>query len=756
MNNALIIIESPNKVPAIKSFLGKGYKVAASVGHVRDLPKSKLGIDVEHNYEPQYMNIRGKGEVISSLKKEAKKADIVYLATDPDREGEAISWHLEQALGLDPEKTRRITFGEVTRSAFREALKHPRDIDMNLVNAQQTRRILDRLVGYKISPFLWKKIESGLSAGRVQSVATRIIVEREDEIQSFVPEEYWTLTALLSTANGEEFTARYHGSTDKKLELKNESDVKKVLDSVKGAKYTVASVKKSVKAKRPLPPFNTSTLQQEANRRLAMSSSRTMLLAQELYEGVNLGERGIHGLISYMRTDSVRISDEARDAAKKFIVSRYGDSFYPETPNVYKAKKGIQDAHEAIRPSDPSLTPETVKSRLSNDAYRLYKLIWERFIASQMKAAELNTVNVDIEAGGNIFKAAGRTVRFMGYMAVYGYTDDDDEEENGKLPALAKGDILEEKKLLPEQRFTQPPSRYTEGSLVKALEDMGIGRPSTFAATISTIIARKYVQHNGKFLEPTTLGRVTNGLMLECFPKIVDYDFTANMETDLDKIEEGSEDYLIVIDDFYKDFVKQLSYADEHIDRVSYEKPVEYTDIICEKCGARMIVKEGKYGKFAACPNYPSCRNAKRLAPDGKTEKKPDPVEEGPEVIADEKCPKCGKDMVLRKGTYGPYFACRDYPACRTTMPVVKDSGVKCPKCGKRLLIKQTRTKKTFYSCEDYPKCDFSCWDIPLDEKCPRCGSMLLKKKSLKKGRNTVYCSNTECSWREENGIVKE
>ena len=756
MNNALIIIESPNKVPAIKSFLGKGYKVAASVGHVRDLPKSKLGIDVEHNYEPQYMNIRGKGEVISSLKKEAKKADIVYLATDPDREGEAISWHLEQALGLDPEKTRRITFGEVTRSAFREALKHPRDIDMNLVNAQQTRRILDRLVGYKISPFLWKKIESGLSAGRVQSVATRIIVEREDEIQSFVPEEYWTLTALLSTANGEEFTARYHGSADKKLELKNESDVKKVLDSVKGAKYTVESVKKSVKAKRPLPPFNTSTLQQEANRRLAMSSSRTMLLAQELYEGVNLGERGIHGLISYMRTDSVRISDEARDAAKKFIVSRYGDSFYPETPNVYKAKKGIQDAHEAIRPSDPSLTPETVRSRLSNDAYRLYKLIWERFIASQMKAAELNTVNVDIEAGGNIFKAAGKTVRFMGYMAVYGYTDDDDEEENGKLPALAKGDILEEKKLLPEQRFTQPPSRYTEGSLVKALEDMGIGRPSTFAATISTIIARKYVQHNGKFLEPTTLGRVTNGLMLECFPKIVDYDFTANMETDLDKIEEGSEDYLKVIDDFYKDFVKQLSYADEHIDRVSYEKPVEYTDIICEKCGARMIVKEGKYGKFAACPNYPSCRNAKRLAPDGKTEKKPDPVEEGPEVVADEKCPKCGKDMVLRKGTYGPYFACRDYPACRTTMPVVNDSGVKCPKCGKRLLIKQTRTKKTFYSCEDYPKCDFSCWDIPLDEKCPRCGSMLLKKKSLKKGRNTVYCSNTECTWREENGIVKE
>ena len=751
MNNALIIIESPNKIPAIKSFLGKGYKVAASVGHVRDLPKSKLGIDIENNYEPQYINIRGKGEIINQLKKDAKKADIVYLATDPDREGEAISWHLEQALELDPAKTRRITFGEVTKSAFREALKNPRGIDMNLVNAQQTRRILDRLVGYKISPFLWEKIESGLSAGRVQSVATRIIVERENEIQDFVPEEYWNPTALLANGKGEEFTARYYGRADKKRELKNESDVRKVLDAVKGAAYTVASVKKSVKVKRPLPPFNTSTLQQESNRRLSMSSQRTMMLAQELYEGVNLGERGIHGLISYMRTDSVRISDEARAAAKDFIISQYGESFYPPVPNVYKAKKGIQDAHEAIRPSDPSLTPEKVRSRLSGDAYRLYKLIWERFIASQMKSAELNTVNVDIEAGGHTFKASGRTVKFMGYMAVYGYTDDEDEEENGKLPALSQGEKLVEKKLVPEQKFTLPPARYTEGSLVKALEDMGIGRPSTFAATISTIIARKYVQHSGKFLEPTQLGRVTNGLMMECFPKIVDYDFTANMETDLDAIEAGKEDYLKVIDGFYKDFVKQLSYASEHIDRVSYEKPVEYTDIICDKCGARMVVKEGRFGKFAACPNYPECKNTTRLAPDGKTEKKPEPVPEGPEVIADEKCPNCGGDMVLRKGTYGPYYACRNYPKCKTTMPVVKDSGVKCPKCGKRLLIKQTRTRRTFYSCEDYPKCDFSCWDIPLDEKCPRCGAMLLKKKA----RNIVYCSNQKCGWREENGVEK-
>ena len=752
MNNALIIIESPNKVPAIKSFLGKGYKVAASVGHVRDLPKSKLGIDVQNGYAPQYMNIRGKGEVISNLKKEARKADIVYLATDPDREGEAISWHLEQALGLDPAKTRRITFGEVTKSAFREALKHPRSIDMNLVNAQQTRRILDRLVGYKISPFLWKKIESGLSAGRVQSVATRIIVEREDEILSFVPEEYWTLSALLANSAGEEFTARYYGSADKKAELKNESDMKKVLSAVDGAEYKVISVKKSVKSRRPMPPFNTSTLQQEANRRLSMSSQRTMMLAQELYEGVNLGERGIHGLISYMRTDSVRISDEARDAARKFIISRYGESFYPSTPNVYKAKKGIQDAHEAIRPSDPSLTPESVKSRLSADAYRLYKLIWERFIASQMKAAELNTVNVDIEAGGHIFKAAGRTVRFMGYMAVYGYADDEDDEDGGKLPALSEGEKVECRKLLPEQKFTQPPSRYTEGSLVKALEDMGIGRPSTFAATISTIIQRKYVQHNGKFLEPTQLGRVTNGLMLECFPKIVDYDFTANMETDLDKIEAGEEDYLGVIDSFYKDFVRQLSYADEHIDHVKYEKPMEYTDIVCDKCGARMVVKEGRYGKFAACPNYPECKNTKRLAADGKTEKKPEPVQQGSEVIAEEKCPKCGKDMVLRKGSYGPFYACRDYPNCKTTMPVVKYCGVNCPRCGKRLLVKQTRTRRTFYACEDYPKCGFSCWDTPLDEKCPVCGSMLLKKKS----RNIVYCSDPGCGWKEENGIAKK
>ena len=749
--NTLIIIESPNKVTPIRSFVGKGYKVVASVGHIRDLPKSKLGIDVEHNYEPQYMNIRGKGELINSLKKEAKKADLVLLATDPDREGEAISWHLMASLGLDPAKTKRISCGEITKSAFKEALKHPRDIDMNLVNSQQTRRILDRLVGYKISPFLWKKIESGLSAGRVQYVVTRLIVERDNEINAFVPEEYWNLSALLSNKDGEEFVARFYGKGEEKLDLHNEAELKTVLSAIEDGVFTVGAIKKSVKVRKPLPPFTTSTLQQEANRRLSFSSQRTMMIAQELYEGMNLGERGAHGLISYMRTDSVRISDEARNAAKEFITEKYGENFYPSTPNIYKAKHGIQDAHEAIRPSDPTFTPEEARKHISNDHYRLYKLIWERFIASQMKAAEFDTVSADIDVSGYTFKASGRTVRFMGFMAVYGDIDDGDEAGNAKLPKMEKGDVLNKIKINYEQKFTQPPVKYTEGSLVKMLEDKGIGRPSTYVSTITTIISRGYVQRNGKYLDPTELGKVTTRLMKECFPKIISYTFTANMESDLDSIEEGKTDYIEVIDTFYKDFVKQLEHADKNIDKVEYKKPVIETDIICDKCGARMIVKEGRFGKFAACPNFPACRNTKKLAPDGKTEKLPTPVKPEEEVIGPEKCPVCGSDMLLRKGVYGPYYACRNYPECKSTASYVRDTGVKCPKCGKRIIIKQSPKKKLFYSCEDYPKCDFSCWDMPIDEKCPSCGGILLKKKN----KNIVYCSN-KCGWSEINGQSKD
>lgn len=749
--NTLIIIESPNKVIPIRSFVGKGYKVVASKGHIRDLPKSKLGVDIEHNYEPQYMNIRGKGPLINELKKEAKKADLVLLATDPDREGEAISWHLMASLGLDPAKTKRISCGEITKSAFREALKHPRDIDMNLVNSQQTRRILDRLVGYKISPFLWKKIESGLSAGRVQSVVTRLIVERDNEINSFVAEEYWNISANLANKAGEEFSARFHGKGDEKLDLHTEDDVKKVLSDIENGDFTVTSVKKSVKSRKPLPPFTTSTMQQEANRRLSFSSQRTMMLAQELYEGMNLGERGTHGLISYMRTDSVRISDEARNAAKNFITEKYGDAFYPQTPNIYKSKHGSQDAHEAIRPSDPTLTPEEARSHLNNDQYRLYKLIWERFIASQMKSAEFDTVSTDIGVNGYTFKASGRTVKFTGFMAVYGDVDDADEPGNAKLPVMENGDVLTKIKLNSEQKFTQPPVKYTEGSLVKMLEDKGIGRPSTYASTISTIISRGYVQRNGKYLDPTELGKVTTKLMKECFPKIISYTFTANMENELDGIEEGKSDYIGVIDTFYKDFVKQLEHADKNIDKVEYKKPVVETDIICDKCGARMIVKEGRFGKFAACPNYPNCKNTKKLAPDGKTEKVQSPAKAEEEIIGPDKCPVCGSDMLLRKGAYGPYYACRNYPECKSTMSYVRDTGVKCPKCGKRIIIKQSQSKKIFYSCEDYPKCDFSIWDVPLDEKCPSCGGMLVKKKN----KNIVYCIN-KCGWSEVNGQSKD
>lgn len=746
--NTLVIIESPNKAPTIKSCLGKGYKVVASKGHVRDLPKSKLGIDIDNGFEPQYINIRGKGELINELKKEAKKSDLVLLATDPDREGEAISWHLSVALGLDPEKTKRITFNEITKSALKDAIKHPRDIDMKLVDSQQTRRILDRLVGYKISPFLWKKIKSGLSAGRVQSVATRMIVERDEEIQAFVPEEYWSIDAKLVTERGEPFVAKFFGNSDGKLDLCCADDANKVLEAVGNGNFKVQSVKKQVKQRRPLPPFTTSTMQQDANRKLGFPSQRTMIVAQELYEGIHMGDKGMHGLITYMRTDSVRISDEARQAAKSFICERYGEAFYPATPNVYKTKSGAQDAHEGIRPTDPSLVPESLKGKLSPDQYKLYKLIWERFVSSQMKPAEYDTVSADLGSGGYIFRAAGRTLRFPGFLAVYGGIDDSDADGDGNesLPEINEGETAENKGLKPEQHFTSPPPKFTEGSLVKMLEEKGIGRPSTYTPTITTIINRGYVQRNGKTLEPTELGKLTTRFMKDGFPKIIDYDFTARMEDDLDLIENGKRDYHEILEEFYTDFAGQLKNADRELEKVQYKKPVVETDMICEKCGARMVIREGRYGKFAACPNFPKCRNTKRLDDGTKDEAEPEK-----EIIADEKCPNCGSDMILRKGAYGTFFACRNYPDCKTTKPYYKDTGFLCPKCGKKLITKQSRTKRTFYSCEGYPECDFSCWDTPTKDKCPVCGAMVLKKKY----KNVRYCS-LNCGWKSEDGEKSE
>ena len=738
--NTLVIVESPSKANTIKSFLGKGYKVKASKGHVRDLPKSKLGIDIENDFEPQYINIRGKGDLINELRKEAKAADRVLLAADPDREGEAISWHLAAVLKLDPEKTKRITFNEITKSVVKEAIKSPRDIDMNMVNSQQARRILDRLVGYQISPFLWKKIKNGLSAGRVQSVATRIIVEREEEIRAFVPEEYWHINAQLQNGQGETFSARYYGDEDGKRDLHSESDVRDVFVSMADT-FRVVSVKKAVKHRKPQPPFVTSTLQQEANRRLGFQSSRTMMIAQELYEGVNIGEKSTHGLITYMRTDSLRISEEARASAKDVILSRYGEAYYPAVPNIYKMRKNAQDAHEAIRPADPSIYPDDIKGKLTADQYKLYKLIWDRFMASQMTSAEFDTVSADLQSGKAIFRANGNTVRFRGYMALY--NDEEDAEAEGRLPELNEGTVLIPISVTPDQKFTQPPARYTEGSLIRVLEEKGIGRPSTYTATITTIVSRGYVKREGKSLVPTDLGFVTTDLMKKSFPNIVDYNFTADMEQDLDRIEGGTEQHVEVLRRFYTDFASQLAKAKEELgDEKIVIRRVEL-DIICEKCGARMIEREGRYGKFAACPNYPKCRNTKRIE-DPSAKEEPEEASRQPEIVADDKCPICGGEMIARKGAYGMFFACRDYPTCKGSMPFYRDSGVACPECGKRVLIKQTRKHKTYYCCEQYPTCSFSSWDAPTGEKCPSCGAPLLRKK----GKETVYCK-ANCGWND-------
>ena len=740
--NTLVIVESPSKANTIKGFLGKGYKVKASKGHVRDLPKSKLGIDIENDFEPQYINIRGKGDLINELRKEAKAADRVLLAADPDREGEAISWHLAAVLKVEPEKIKRITFNEVTKSVVREAIKSPREIDMNMVNSQQTRRIMDRLVGYQISPFLWKKVKNGLSAGRVQSVATRLVVEREEEIRAFVPEEYWLLTAVLRTAGGESFSARYFGTAEGKRDLASEADVQKVLSAM-GKDFLVQNVRKAVRHRKPQPPFVTSTLQQEANRRLGFQSARTMMIAQELYEGVSIGEKGTHGLITYMRTDSLRISEEARAAAKEVILSRYGESYYPSVPNLYKNAQDAQDAHEAIRPSDPSLLPESVKGKLTADQYKLYKLIWERFMASQMTAASFDTVSADLLSGKAVFRATGNTLRFRGYRALY--DDADEEEAENRLPELNEGDVLQALSVTPEQKFTQPPARYTEGSLVKAFKDKGIARPSTYSTTITTIVSRGYVRREGRTLVPTELGFVTTDLMKKAFPDIVNYDFTAEMEQDLDRIEHGSEDYLAVLHRFYTDFESELKHATETLDGEKVALPKVELDMYCEKCGARMIERVGRYGKFAACPNYPKCRNTKRLPESGENAQD-EPKEKLPEVVADLPCPVCGGEMVARRGAYGTFFACRNYPTCKGSMPFYRDSGMTCPKCGSRLLARQTRKHKVYYCCEKYPTCDFSSWDLPTGEMCPKCGAPLFRKK----GKDIVCCKAEGCGWQAE------
>ena len=729
----LVIVESPSKATTIKNYLGSGYKVLACQGHVRDLPKSTLGVDVDNDFEPHYINIRGKGDLISVLKKEAKSANKIFLATDPDREGEAISWHLANALGIPLDQTRRVSFNEITKPAVKAAIKAPRNIDVQLVDSQQARRILDRIVGYKLSPFLWKVVKSGLSAGRVQSVATRIIVEREKEINSFIPEEYWLLDAVFNDGS---VKAKYFGkvSDTTKAELKNEKDTYAILNAVKDLPFTVSSVKRAIRQKNPAPPFNTSSMQQEASKKLGFQSQYTMRIAQELYEGINLGAEfgGTHGLITYMRTDSLRISDEATAAAKSYIGAKYGDDYVPTSARVYKTRDNAQDAHEAIRPADVTLEPDAIKKYLSAGQYKLYKLIWSRFVASQMANAQFDTVSSDIEAGGHVFRVSGYVIKFNGYMALY-ETDDEEESESNRLPDLEKGQVLKLDELIPTQKFTEPPSRYTEAMLIKFLEEKGIGRPSTFAQIISTIISRGYVKRSGHSLVPTSLGEITTQIMMDNFRDIVDYKFTAQMEDSLDSIADGKNTLISVLRGFYTDFAKNLEKAEEDAKKLSIVVPAEQTDIICDKCGSVMIVKNGRYGKFAACPNYPECKNTKPLDAAPKTDA-PAPEETGLT------CESCGGKLIIRNGKFGSFYACENFPKCKFTKQITKDTGVSCPKCGSSIVSKRGKTSFVFFSCEKYPECDFSTWDQPIKETCPSCNGMLLKKK----GKKQVYCFNKE------------
>ncbi len=737
----LVIVESPSKAKNIGKYLGKTYTVVACNGHVRDLPKSQLGVDIDNHFEPKYISIRGKADLIKSLKKQAKSADKVFLAADPDREGEAISWHLATLLGLPEGELNRVTFNEITKNAVKEGIKNPRSIDTNLVDAQQARRVLDRIVGYKLSPLLWKKVRPGLSAGRVQSVTVRLIVDRENEIRAFIPEEYWTIEANLKNADGEEFTAKFYGDTSGKKELKNKQEADAVLKGLENAEYIVGEVKKSTKNRNPAPPFTTSTLQQEASRKLNFQAKKTMSTAQVLYEGVDIKGHGTTGLITYMRTDSLRISHEAAESARAFIGENYGAEYLPENIRVFKTKSAAQDAHEAIRPTDMSLSPKSIKANLTNDQYRLYKLIWDRFIASQMKAAVYDVTQAEINAADYVFTASGSSVKFKGFTAVYEEGKDEKNTEEGKLPPLNKGEILDFIGISGEQHFTQPPARYTEAALIKALEENGIGRPSTYAPTISTVLQRDYIKRDGKSLCPTPLGEATDGLMREHFASIVDIKFTANMEEDLDKVAEGEMKWKTAISDFYDIFSGLLQKAEEVMGDTHIKVEDEVTDVLCEKCGANMVIKSGRFGKFLACPNYPTCKNTRPL-----TEKKP------PE-LSEEKCELCGKPMAVKQGRYGKFLACTGYPECKNTKQITKESAGKCPKCGKGLSQRFTKRGKAYYGCVGYPECDFVTWNEPIEENCPECGNTLLKKRV--KGGEKISCSKEGCAYERTEKTVK-
>lgn len=692
MAKKLVVVESPAKAKTIKKYLGRGYTVEASMGHIRDLPKSQLGVNVEDNFEPKYITIRGKGELLAKLRKAAKTSDKVYLATDPDREGEAISWHLSHLLGIKENEPCRIEFNEITKDAVKNAIKNPRPINQNLVDAQQARRILDRLVGYKISPLLWRKVRKGLSAGRVQSVASKIICEREREIEAFKPDEYWNLKGIfISSKNKQSFEAQLHSKGKKKIDLKSKQEVDQVLAAIKGEDYTVTKVQKGSRKRSAPPPFTTSTMQQEASRKLGFTTKKTMMLAQQLYEGVDVKGEGSVGLITYMRTDSTRVSDQALAEVRTIIQEKFGKDYVPSKANIFRSKKGSQDAHEAIRPTSVRYSPKDLQSSLKRDQLRLYTLIYNRFMASQMKPALYETLTVNISAGEYIFRASGSRKVFPGYTALYMEGNDEGKEEKDiMLPDLEEGEKLELKEYKSEQKFTQPPARYTEASLVRALEDMGIGRPSTYAPTISTIISRGYVVRDARILYPTDLGFIVNDLMDKYFPKIMEYKFTAAMEEKLDKIEEGEVNWRDLLNEFYPSFADYLSHAEQDIGKIEIKD--EESDVVCEKCGANMVIKTGRYGKFLACPNFPKCRNTK---------------------------------------------------------PIVEEINIPCPKCSAQIVVRKSKRGRKFYGCSNYPECDFVSWDMPIKDPCPKCGALMTEKSSRANGK-TVQCTNKECGYTKE------
>lgn len=687
----LVIVESPAKAKTIKKYLGGNYEVIASMGHVRDLPKTRLSVDIKKKFAPKYEIIKGKEKLVEELKELAEKSDKIYLATDPDREGEAISWHLAYILGLPLDDNNRVEFNEITKNGVTNGMAHPRSINIDLVNAQQARRILDRLVGYKLSPFISQKIRRGLSAGRVQSVAVRIIVDREEEIRKFKPEEYWTIDAkFIPKGSRKSFSASLYSDANGKIKIENQEQAEKIEQDLADAEYMITKVKHGTRRKTPAPPFITSTLQQEASRKLGFQSRRTMKVAQELYEGVDIEGMGATGLITYMRTDSLRISDVAKEEAAQYILNRFGEKFLPAKPRVFKTKSNAQDGHEAIRPSMPSLSPEDVKASLTSDQFKLYNLIWNRFMASQMSDCIQKTTQAEISAKEYIFKASGYYVDFEGFTTLYVESKDTEEEKSTQLPPLEKDMPVKCKELKKNQHFTQPPARYTEASLIKALEEYGIGRPSTYAATITTITSREYVKREAKTLYPTELGEVMTNLLKECFPKIVNYKFTAQMEEKLDEVEHGQEEWVELLDEFYSDFDKTLKKAKEEMEGVKLQLKEDQTDIICDKCGRQMVVKVGRYGKFIACPGYPECKNVLKF---------------------------------------------------------VEKTGVKCPKCNGDVIVKHTKKKRVFYGCSNYPECDFVSWNEPVNERCPQCGGILFKKKGKKP---KLYCATEGCGFEKE------